>query len=610
MIADPGRGEMTSLLAALAAADAIADMLRFYGLDARSRSALRACFRHDDDGVARRHRSEVLAEALAESDPDGTADTQALGQFLEVFAALPEEDFAADWLERVAAAWRHLRQAGCAADLPLRAARAMVALGSRQLLGNRSSLSALEVEIVTALSAAGMCVAEYLARDAKRGMLATAIDDIADEGHGQALGIRLTAALAHREAPTVGLLALRLRLGSGTLTLDLAQRDALLDAAIERLRGLLRECDVLVRTELHGCAIILPNLHTPAQVQLAANKVVQALEQPLPLRGSVARAVFALGVVWSPAHGNKAEELIRCVDLAVEAALRDEKSVVLFDDQLLVTARQEALIEKEFMSALENGQLAIHIQPQVDLASGRCVGGELLMRWTTSQGFKVPPWQIPDVAQRLGAAPQLTRWLVFGACRILAELTRAGVDIGLSVNLMARDLMDPELPLLVEQAIKFWRVPPSRLTFELIESAVLGDPTVGAGVMNRLIDLGVSTSIDDFGIGYSSILYLRQLPLHELKIDRVFVDAMSRSKEDREIVDALIRLSHGLDLHVVAEGIEDEQTMNLLRDMGSDRGQGYWISKAMPAADMPAWVADWNARASANPTFQASLFNS
>jgi len=190
----------------------------------------------------------------------------------------------------------------------------------------------------------------------------------------------------------------------------------------------------------------------------------------------------------------------------------------------------------------------------------------------------------------------LTRWLMFGVCRTLSELDRAGVDVRLSVNLMARDVMDQELPLLVEQAIDFWRVPPSRLTVELVESAMLEDPTAAAAVMRRLIDLGVTTSIDDFGIGYSSILYLRQLPLRELKIDCVFVAAMARSHQDRDIVAALIGLSHGLDLRVVAEGVEDEETFKLLTQMGCDCAQGYWISRAMPTSDFPAWATAWNHR--------------
>jgi EAL domain-containing protein (putative c-di-GMP-specific phosphodiesterase class I) len=164
------------------------------------------------------------------------------------------------------------------------------------------------------------------------------------------------------------------------------------------------------------------------------------------------------------------------------------------------------------------------------------------------------------------------------------------------VNLMGGDLMDEELPLLVDQAIKFWRVPPEKLMFELIESAVLEDPAIGAKVMHRLIELGVSTSIDDFGIGYSSILYLRRLPLDELKIDKAFVDVMFHSDEDREIVATLIRLAHGLGLHVVAEGVENDQTMDLLQELGCDRAQGYLIARAMPAAKLPGWFETWNQR--------------
>lgn len=582
--------------AALAAADSLADMLVSYGVDARTRSALRACFRHADP-VSLARRGEALLATLTEWDSDITADAQALQAFVDAFAALPEADFAVDWLERLIETWHRLRRAGCAGDLPLRAARALIAIGGRQLLTDRESLSALETEILASLAAAGMCVSAFLADEERRDAKAAVIDDIIAPARGHALGQRLAVALAAAGTSIVGVLALRLRLGASTLTLDVGQRDAVMAAAIERLRGVLRESDVMVRTDLHDCAVILPGLHTQGQVQLAARKVAQALELPFVVGGEVARPMFAMGVVWSPDHGRDARDLVRCADLAVAHAMRGERSVVMFDEQLQVEARQQALAEGEFLAALDNGQLRLYVQPQIDLRSRRCVGGELLLRWTDSQGMAVAPWKIPDIAQRLGAAPQLTRWLIFGACRTLAELARAGVDIGLSVNLMARDLTDTELPLLVEQALAFWRVSPARLNFELIESALLDDPGAGAAVMRRLIDLGASTSIDDFGIGYSSILYLRQLPLHELKIDRAFVDAVLGSHQDQEIVASVVRLAHGLGLHVVAEGVENEATADLLRDMGCDRGQGYWIARPMPVADLPAWFAAWQAGA-------------
>lgn len=583
---------------ALTETDAVGERLPRYGLDARTRSALRASFRHA--GADHGRRADALFDILVAADPHCTADEAALRRFLAVFAGLPEADFAPDWLERLIESWRQLHRSGCADDLPMRAAQALVVHGGRELLGDRSALSALEVEIVTALSAGGQCVAELLMRATRRQAGATVMDGLTEIGAGDLLVGRLLGTLKAANGTLVGLLSIRLRMHSAALTLGRDQRDALVDAAMERVRGVVREMDVIVRSELHAFAIILPGLQTPAQVQLAAAKVAQILEHPLAVYGSVMRATFLVGAVWSPAHGETPEELIRCVDIAVEAARKEQRPVVLFDDGMLATVRREAMVEKEFMLAMENGQLTIHVQPQIDLKSRRCIGGELLLRWTDSQGNPVPPALIPEVAQRIGAGAQLTRWLVFGACRTLSELIKAGVDMQLSVNLMARDLMDEELPMLVEQAIQFWRVPPQKLMFELIESAVLDDPLAGASVMHRLIELGVSTSIDDFGVGYSSILYLRRLPLDELKIDRAFVDAMFRSDEDREIVATLIGLAHGLGLHVVAEGVENEQTLDLLEQMGSDRAQGYWIARAMPTADLPAWFADWNQRHARN----------
>jgi EAL domain-containing protein (putative c-di-GMP-specific phosphodiesterase class I) len=595
-IAGPDNGRSAALEQTMAETDLVAAMLARYGLDARARSALKAYFRNAPSAAAHASRVKSLTSALADPDAVEVRHSTAYRLFLDLFAGLPEADFSPDWLEQLAISWGTLRLAGGDANLCLRAACALAAHGSKELLGERSSLSALEVEILSALAAASICAADFLIELAAAHGTEIVVDDPRHPDHGLSLSLsnRIAAALADNDAGIVGLLFLRLRIGPGTLALDRRHRDALWNAVIVRTRGLLRESDTLVRMEAHGCAVILPDLKTHAQVVLAANKIAHALELPLPVLGTTIRAGFSLGAVWSPEHGRAADDLIRCGELAVEQALRQEKAVVLFDDRLLAVARQEAKIEKELTLALEDGQLSIHVQPQIDLRSGRCVGGEVLLRWTASDGAEVAPAHLLDVARRTGAGPQLTRWLMFGVCRTLAELERAGVEIRLSINLMARDVMDPELPLLVEQAINFWRVPSSRLAVELVESAMLEDPAAAAAVMRRLLDLGVTTSIDDFGIGYSSILYLRQLPLRELKIDCVFVAAMARSPQDRDIVAALIGLSHGLGLRVVAEGVEDKETFDLLVKMGCDGAQGYWIGRPMPTADFPAWVEQWD----------------
>jgi EAL domain-containing protein (putative c-di-GMP-specific phosphodiesterase class I) len=562
-----------------------------FGLDTRARSALRAYFRDDSSSKAHLRRLVALEAALAGDEPRDAADAAGRRRFLDLFVSMLEADFSAEWLRQLAFAWRVAGRTGAAADLPLRAARALAAIARKELLAERTALSALEVEIVEAVAAAGMCVAAFLAQPP-----AAAGAPPAEAAGHQSLAACLAEALAAAPGQVVGLLSLRLRLAPAVLSLSREQRHLLWEAVIGQLRGLLRQRDLLLRTEMHGCAIVLPGLESHAQVLLAAAKLTQALEEPLPVGGTLLRAPVTFGAAWSPEHGDSAEYLIHCAEMAVEAGRQQDRALVVFDQRMLAAARQEAAIEQEFFAALENGRMAIHVQPQVDLQTGWCVGGELLLRWIDSQGREVPPWQIPEVAQRLGAAPQLTRWLVFGACRLQAGLIRAGVNIRLAVNLLARDVMDEELPLLVQQAIDFWRVPPDCLTFELIETMTLEDPEMGARVMQRLLDLGVNTSIDDFGIGYSSILYLRQLPLSELKIDRAFVAAMVRSEEDREVVAALIHLSHGLGLKVVAEGVEDEATYSLLKSMGCDRAQGYWISRAMAAGELPAWIESWNWR--------------
>ena len=583
-----------------AEADLVVAMLERYGLDGRARSALKAYFHHDPHAGAQARRVEALDAVLAGPETEEIRAASSYRVFLDLFAGLPEADFSPHWIEQLAIAWSALRLAGAETSWCLRAANGLAAHASRELLAGRQSLSPLEIEILSALTAAGFCLADFLIElTAVRGTELVA-ESQAEGGEGRFLSGYVGAALAGNTTTIVGLLILHLRVGPGTLALDRLQREALWNAAVTRVRTLLREGDLLVRTEAHSCAIILPNLKTHAQAVLAANKVARVLELPLPVMGTIIRASFSVGAVWSPEHGHSADDLIRCGELAVEEATRSDRSVVLFDQTMLSSARQEARLETELVLALEGGHLSIHVQPQIDLATGKCIGGEVLLRWTASDGTQVPPARMIEVARRTGTGPQLTRWLLFSVCRTLAELTRADIDFRLSVNLMARDIMDHELPLLIEQASNFWRVSASRLTVELVESAMLEDPEGAATVMFRLLNLGVTTSIDDFGIGYSSILYLRQLPLRELKVDCVFVSPMARSRQDHDIVEALISLAHGLGLRVVAEGVEDEATYALLKSMGCDRAQGYWIARAMPVDELATWVTNWNQRQSAS----------
>jgi hypothetical protein len=266
-----------------------------FGLDARARSALRAYFRDDTSSRTHLRRLSALDAALASGDSIAAADAACRRRFLDLFASMLESDFSAEWLEQLGFSWRILRRAGGSADLPLRAARELVAVASRELLSGRSSLSALEVEIVDAVAAAGMCVAAYLGRTPVRSAAEPVVDDVGDRGQGLSLAKKLAQALAGAAGGVVGLLSLRLRLAPATLTLSREQRTALWEAVIERVRDHLREQDVLVRTELNGCSVILPGLHSHGQVLLAASKLSQALDAPLPIGGMTARAFSPRG---------------------------------------------------------------------------------------------------------------------------------------------------------------------------------------------------------------------------------------------------------------------------------------------------------------------------
>ncbi|MEY3201262.1 MAG: hypothetical protein RIR70_812, partial [Pseudomonadota bacterium] len=176
------------------------------------------------------------------------------------------------------------------------------------------------------------------------------------------------------------------------------------------------------------------------------------------------------------------------------------------------------------------------------------------------------------------------------AVRTLAELSRRGLGTGVSINLTAHDLADPDLQATIRDSLALWRVSPSRLTIELTESAIIPDESHSEAALQALRALGCRIAVDDFGTGYSSMAYLRQLPLNELKIDQLFVRRMGASSQDREIVRSMLQLAHGLSLEVVAEGVEDEATAALLREMGCQRMQGFLFGQAMPLGRFIEWM--------------------
>lgn len=568
--------------------------MALYGIDARARSALRALARFRGLEAASRHWAIAFAELLVSESGSQVEAVQALSRFVRLFFELPARDFDPEWLDELGGVWMSLRRAGCNPDLPLRAAHQFTKGCIELLKRERDTYSRLDAEIALSVGSASLYLCAVLADAAEN--LSTRVAAAAGPADSTESGPRslrtdLETALAIGKDCVTGLLSVQVDAGSSTMVaIEEDGWDRVCDLSLSRVRQILRETDVLHRIGRSRFDVILPGLRSQAQVMLAANKLARVFESPISTAGRECRLLIRMGVAWAPDHGTSATDVLRNAHLAQHEASRLGRPVAMFEVPLLEKHEQDMRMEEEFLQALDCGGLELHFQPQIDLKTGRCVGAEALLRWPSARNGAVPPPVTIEVAQRLGVAPQLTRWILHRACRSVAEFSRLGLELEISVNLTAADIGDPELPLAVRNVLDLWHVEARRLKFELTESAMLANEVVGEKVMAALQQVGAATSIDDFGTGYSSVILLKKLPLNELKLDRCFVASSVHSGQDREIVRSLILLAHGLKLDVVAEGVEDTATLNLLREFGCDRAQGYLFSKPLPAEQFATWL--------------------
>jgi EAL domain-containing protein (putative c-di-GMP-specific phosphodiesterase class I) len=249
---------------------------------------------------------------------------------------------------------------------------------------------------------------------------------------------------------------------------------------------------------------------------------------------------------------------------------------------------------------VEDGELRMFLQPKIGLADGRLLGAEALVRWQHPTRGMVPPMEFIPFAEQTGFVRRLTLWMFEDACRRWRALQAAG-PLRVSINLSTRDLLDLELPAKLDATLKRHRVPESGFCLEITESAIMDDPARAEATLNALSQRGFKLSIDDFGTGYSSLAYLKRLPVDELKIDKSFVMAMERDADDAKIVRSTIDLAHNLGLTVVAEGIENAAVYRQLAELDCDEGQGYHMSRPLPADGFVAWAQRWQEQRAAAP---------
>jgi EAL domain-containing protein (putative c-di-GMP-specific phosphodiesterase class I) len=319
--------------------------------------------------------------------------------------------------------------------------------------------------------------------------------------------------------------------------------------------------------------------------QQAAQALQSAFEEPIQIGDAQIDVQCAMGASFYPGHGQDADSLLRRAAIAAREAARKDMQYQVYSGSTDRENPARLSLAAELRAAIAARELVLHYQPKVDLATGRVVGFEALIRWHHPRRGFLPPAQFVPLAEETGLIRKLTYLVLDEAVRQQHAWTKEGRARPIAVNLSARNLYDPGFIEVFEGLLETWGVRPELIEFEITEGALVDDPDTARKVLSTLRERGSKIYIDDFGTGYSSLNYLVTLPVHALKIDRSFVHQMTTSKEAYSVVASVISMAHNLDLRVVAEGTETEKDVALLKELGCDEAQGYYFGKPAPAAE-------------------------
>ena len=433
-----------------------------------------------------------------------------------------------------------------------------------------------------------------LAVQAEQMRRAALTDELTGLGNRSLMAARLTEALARRRpGDEVALVLVDLdRFKEINDTLGHHYGDRLLQLIGPRLLPTLRHGDVVARLGGDEFAVLLPGVLGPEQAQDIAQRLHASLLDPFDVDGVALSVEASMGIAVSSFHGADATILLQRADMAMYAAKRRIGGVRLFEADMDTHSPERLRLLGELRLALSRRELVLHFQPKVALPSGRCVGFEALVRWVHPERGLVPPDQFIALAEGTGLIEPLTRYVLDMALEQCATWRAAGhPDLPVAVNVSARNLLESDIVEQVQELLALHGVPASCLVLEVTESAVMADPDKATEVLTRLHALGVAVALDDFGAGYTSLAQLRNLPLHELKIDRQFVTDMATRSDDEMIVRSIVELGHNLGLKLVAEGVEDAASAERLMQSGCESAQGYHFARPIPGAALPAWLA-------------------
>ncbi len=364
--------------------------------------------------------------------------------------------------------------------------------------------------------------------------------------------------------------------------------DELLQALAQRLRERLREDDTLGRLGGDEFLLLLEDIERSDFAAGVAQSLIDLLEQPFTLPSGYEVYVGAsVGISLYPDDGRSVTELIQHADVAMYQAKESGRNTYSFYTPALTLAAHERLdLEARMRRGLAHGEFVLHYQPQRDMKTGALIGCEALLRWNSPEEGLISPARFIPLAEETGLIVPLGEWVLLTACSQARIWLDAGfAPLVMAVNLSVRQLQQRDVVQRIAAILAQTGLPPSHLKLELTESMIMGQGEHALELMQAIKALGVSLSIDDFGTGYSSLAYLKRFPINEVKIDQSFVRDIPHDSSDMEIASAIIGMAHGLNLKVMAEGVETDAQLDFLAKLGCHAYQGFLYSKAVPAAE-------------------------
>ena len=360
--------------------------------------------------------------------------------------------------------------------------------------------------------------------------------------------------------------------------------DSLLQEVTARLRGVLRATDTIARLGGDEFAVLTTDARHPEDVIATAKKILASLEGPFAIGDQMVETGASIGIATYPVHGDDPGTLLRRADVAMYVAKRSGGGYALYQPEHEAQTLRRSGLAGELRRSIPQGELVLHYQPQITLATGAISSVEALIRWNHPREGLMPPDRFIPMAEETGIIHPLTAWVIDSALGRLCKWLEEGIEVSVSINVSPRNIEDHSLEEMVARALANFKVEPSRLTLEITEGVAMA--AAAAKALHRLHDIGVRIALDDFGTGYSSLLYLMRLPVHEIKIDRSFVSALASDPDSGAIVRSAVGLGHNLGLRVVAEGLQDRMAEAVLLEAGCDAAQGFLVGRPVDEAEI------------------------